>query len=227
LKHVWNLVRKDLLRDARHPWGLAVFMVIPVVTAMLIALVFSPKKNVQDNVTIELAVLDRDDDFLSGMLRSLSGQSDASRNLHLHFVETEQEGIALIEKQQVSALVVLPEHLTRDLLNGSGASLTLYKNPAQTILPIVVQEGLNTLAVAISAALDLVQPEVKALRDMTRADHLPHPIEAADMVSGALERLRIVEPYLFPPLIQFQTIKASEYVPTSDPNQVVMEDPNP
>ena len=39
MKTIWTLVKKDLLRDARHPWGLIVFMIIPVLTAVIISFV--------------------------------------------------------------------------------------------------------------------------------------------------------------------------------------------
>ena len=40
-------------------------------------------------------------------------------------------------------------------------------------------------------------------------------IEAARVASDSIERLQTVEPYLFPPLIQFKTIQASEFTPDS------------
>ncbi len=226
MKTIWRLVRKDLCRDARRPWGLIVFMIIPVLTAVLISLVFSPKGNVQENIIVDLAVLDRDDDFLSGALRSISSQGDAGKNLRLHFVDTEDQGLRLIEKRKVSAFVVLPEHLTRDLLDGLTTSLTLYKNPAQTILPRVVEEGLNIICIGVSQVLHLMQPEIKAMRDMIDRDRMPDPVEVAGVAASSVQRMRTVEPYLFPPLIQFKTMRASEYVPYMDPNQVPVEDPN-
>jgi hypothetical protein len=220
------LLKKDLYRDATHPWGLIVFMIIPIVIAIIISLVFSPKGDAQENIVIDLAVLDRDDDFLSGALRSLSRQGDAAQNLRLHFVENEDEGIRLLEKRKVSALVVLPEHLTTDLLDGIATSLTLYKNPAQTILPLVVDEGLKIICIGVSEALRLLQPEMKAIREMMDQDHMPNALDVGRVASGSVERLRTVEPYLFPPLIQFESIKASEYVPSMDPNQAPVQDPN-
>ncbi len=209
---VWTLVRKDLLRDSRHPWGLIVFMIIPVLTAVIVSLVFSPRSDIQKNVTIHLAVLDRDDDFLSGLLRSISGQGDAAENLRLHFVETEEEGLRLIEKRKVSAFLVLPENLTIDLLEGSATSLALYKNPAQSILPQIVEEGLLVVCIGVSEALGLLKPELKAIRDMIELEEMPEALQVAEVGADVIQRLRIVEPYLFPPLVQFKTINASEYV---------------
>ncbi len=217
MKNIRILVRKDLLRDAKHPWGLVVFMIIPVLTAVLMSLVFSPQTDIQKNVMIHIAVLDRDDDLLSGLLRSISNQGDIAQNLKLHFVDTEEQGIKLVEKRKVSAFVLLPENLTVDLLDSTATVITLYKNPAEAILPKIVEEGLNILCIAVSQGLNLIQPEMKIIRKMVKRERMPEPIEVADVASSSVRRLRTVEPYLFPPLIQFKTINAADYKP--DPNQ--------
>ena len=219
MKNIWRLVKKDLLRDAKHPWGLVVFMIIPVMTAVIMSLVFSPQGDIQRNVTIDIAILDRDDDLLSGMLRSISNQGGAAENLRLHFVDTEQAGIRLVEKRKASAFVVLPENLTVDLLEGTDTSISLYKNPAEAILPTIVEEGLNIICIGVSQALSLLQPEIKSIRTMVKQDKMPEPVEVARVASSSVERLKTIEPYLFPPLIQFETINASDYVQSASQNQ--------
>jgi hypothetical protein len=226
LKNIWKLVKKDLLRDAKHPWILVIFMIIPVLTAVLIALVFSPQGDIQKNVMIHIAILDRDDDLLSSMLRSISNQGQAAENLQLHFVDTEEQGIKLVEKRKVSAFVLLPENLTVDLLEGTATALTLYKNPAEAILPTIVEEGLNIVCIGVSQALNLLQPEIKSIRKMVKQERMPEPIEAASVASSSIQRLKTIEPYLLPPLIQFETINASDYVQSANQDQEKMEDPN-
>jgi hypothetical protein len=224
--NIWTLLKKDLIRDSKQPWVLIIFMIIPVLTAVLMALVFAPNTDIQKSVTIHLALLDRDDDFLSGMLRSISNQGDATQNLRLHMVETEEAGIRLLEKRKVSALVILPEHLTTDLLDGKTTALTLYKNPAQTILPTIVEEGLNVLCIGVDRALKLLQPEIKLIRAMADRDRMPDPLEVANVASTSVKRLQTVEPYLFPPLIQFETLKASDYMSRLPQAEDAPEDPN-
>ena len=224
--NVWTLVKKDLLRDSKQPWVLIIFMIIPVITAVIMSLVFAPQGDIQKNIKIDLALLDRDDDFLSGMLRSISNQGEAAENLRLHWVDTEEAGIKLVERRKVSAFVVLPEDLTVDLLDGNATTLTLYKNPAQTILPVIVEEGLNLLCILLSQAVDLLKPEMKTIRALVDRDRMPDPFEVAEVASSSIKRLRTVEPYLFPPLIQFETVKASMYVQSMGQMQETAKDPN-
>lgn len=218
---ILTLVGKDLLRDARHPWGILVFMVIPVLTAVLVAMVFSPQADAQRNVTIDLAVLDHDDDFLSRVLRSISRQGEAGEHLRLHFVDSEQEGLRLLERRKASAFVVLPEDLSVDLLDGETTRLTLYKNPAQAILPRVVEEGLLLVSTGVSQALRLVQPELRAIRDMIEREEMPLALDVARVSSNSVERLRGVDTYLFPPLVRFETIDAADYRLRADSSPAV------
>ena len=223
---LWTLIRKDLLRDAKHPWGLIVFMVIPVLTTVLMALVFSPQNDIQKNIVIDIAMLDRDDDLIAGLLRSFTNQGGAAQNLKLHFVETEAQGIQLVEKRTVSAFVMLPPNLTVDLLDNRPTAIRLYKNPAESILPKIVEEGLNVLCLGIAQALRLVQPEIKTVRDMMEQDTMPDVLDVADVALNSVNRLKTVEPYLFPPLIQFKTIDASDYRPDPNRPRPLVEDPN-
>jgi len=212
LNSIWRLVKKDLLRDSRHPWGLVVFMVIPVLTALIMSLVFSPKSDIRENVTLHVALLDRDGDFISGMLRFFSNQGNANQNLQLHFVEAKEEGIQLVERRKVSAFVVLPENLTIDLLDDKAVTLDLYKNPAESILPRIAEEGLQIFCLGLAGALNLIRPEIKTVRELLDREEMPAPSEVGRVASESVDRLKTVEPYLFPPLIQYKTMKGTEYL---------------
>jgi hypothetical protein len=224
LNNIWALLKKDLLRDARHPWGLAIFMIMPVLTAIIIGMVFSPRSDIQKSIRIDVAVLDRDDDLLTGIMRSVSNQGEAGENLRLHFVETEEAGIRLVERRKVSAFVVFPENLTVDLLEDRATAITLYKNPAESILPKIVEEGLGIVCNAVSQALILLQPELTEVHAMIERDEMPPGVEVAAVAANAIDRLKTIEPYLFPPLIQFNEVSASEYTPSTPQLQEVLED---
>jgi hypothetical protein len=198
-------------------------MFIPLVTAFIISLVFGPSSNIEDNITLHIALLDRDEDFLSGILRAIGSQGNRDQNLRLHLVDTDQQGLQLLEKRKVSAFIVLPENLTVDLLDNRPTALGLYRNPAESILPRIVEEGLQVLCIGASAALRIMQPEMRRIRDFFDRDSMPTPLEASQVAAGSVQRMRTVEPYLFPPLIQFETVEAVDYMRSINPDP---EDPN-
>jgi len=138
-------------------------------------------------------------------------------------VDRLEQGIHLLEKRKVSAFVLLPENLTVDLLGSQSTTLTLYKNPAESVLPRIVEEGLEILCVGTSEALNLLQPEMKLIRDMIDRNRMPDPLEVSQVAADSVKRMQTVEPYLFPPLIQFETMQGSAYI--QDVNRSP-EDPN-
>jgi len=79
------------------------------------------------------------------------------------------------------------------------------------------------LCIGVSEALHLVQPELRAIRDMIESDEMPGALEVAQVASNSMTRLKTVEPYLFPPLIQFKSLDASEYVPSTNASDAEAE----
>ncbi len=227
MKHIASLIKKDLLRDARHPWGLIIFMLIPVMTAMLMSLVFSPKNDLQENVQVRIALLDHDDDFLGGVMRSISQQGGVGDTLRLHLVETEAEGLKLVEKRKVSAFVILPEDLTQNILDHVPTNLILYKNPAEAILPIIVEEAINTLCIGLSQAVVLLEPEINSIRKMVNLDSVPNPLLVGMVAAQSTQRLKTVEPYFLPPLVQMTSLDASDYesMAPTEPDPVLEAQP--
>jgi hypothetical protein len=61
---------------------------------------------------------------------------------------------------------------------------------------------------------------------MIEGDEMPEPVEVASLASESITRLKTIEPYLLPPLIQFETMDASEYVSADNQEKEKIEDPN-
>ena len=159
---------------------------------------------------MHVAILDQDKDMLTGILRSLPAQGDAAKQLRLHFVEKREEGLRLLEKSQVSALIVLPKNMTEDLLAGRTNSIELYENPAQQVLPKVVRQGVSLLA-GLSGAAEILQEPLRDCRELIRSNTFPADAAVLGVASQSVQKLRGLRTYLFPPLIQFKTVAAADY----------------
>ena len=179
---------------------------------LLMASIFGGGKKSQTLPTVHVAVLDQDKDMLSKMLRSLPSQGDAAKQLHLDFVETREAGIRLLEDRKASAFVVLPAEMTERLLTWKTNTIELYENPAEQILPKVVRQGVSLVAVGLSGASELLHEPLTELRNLTKKDAFPPEAAVVEVASVSLKRLSGAKTYLFPPLIQFQTISASDYI---------------
>jgi len=215
LKTVLRLLRNDLKRDWKRPWAMLLLAAMPLALSVLIASVFGGKGGSGPMPIVHVAVLDQDKDLLTGMLRSLPTQGDAAKNLRLHFVESREEGLRLVEKDQVSGFVVLPRRMTLNLLTGQTNSIELYENPAQQVLPKVVRQGVSLLALGLSATAETLGQPLRDMRELIRSNGFPAAAAVGDVASSSVEKLGNLRTYVFPPLIKFETVPAAEFKPLS------------
>jgi hypothetical protein len=213
LKIILRLLLNDLKRDWKRPWSMLLFAALPLALSVLIVSVFGGRRGAGPLPTIQVAVLDQDKDMLSRILRSFSGQGEAAQHLRLHFVETRDEGLRMVENGKASALVVLPEAMTEGLLNGQTNSIELYENPAEQVLPKIVRQGVLLLALGLSSASETLGEPLRDIRRMINSDDFPAEQAVSAVSSDSVRRLSGFRTYLFPPLIRFETVPAAEFQP--------------
>jgi len=215
LKTILRLALNDLKRDWKHPWSMLLLASLPLVLSTLIASVFGGHGSSATMPTVHVAVWDQDKDLLTGVLKSLATQGEASRHLRLHFVDNEQEGLRLVEQSKVSALVVLPKKMTEGLLNGQTNCVELFENPAEQVLPKVVRQGVALLALGLSGAAETLGEPLRGMRGMIRSNDFPTELAVRDVAASSVTTLRGLRTYLFPPLVQFETVPAADFHPFS------------
>lgn len=212
MKTILSLIAKDFRRDWKHPWSILLFAALPLIMTSLIAAIFGGGGGKAGMPVIHLAVMDQDDDFLTGILRGMPSQGDASQKLKVQFVKTREEGIRTLENRKASAFVIFPKNMTEDLLNGRTNSIELYENPAEQIIPKVVSQGVSLLACGLSAAADILGEPLRDIRKMAKAGEFPAETAIMATASGSYQQLKGVRRYLFPPIVQFTNINAADYV---------------
>lgn len=210
MRIIWTLILKDLRRDWKNPWTILLFSALPLLMAALMAFIFGGH-GTSSVPTIHVAVLDRDDDMISRMLRSLPSQGEAASKLQLHFVTNREAGVKMLENRKASAFVVLPKDMTVYLLNGRTNAIELYENPAEQILPKVVRQGVFLTAAGLSSGAELLGEPLRDFRKLAKGDGFPAESALTQASSLSINKLGGVKTYLFPPLVQFQTVSASDY----------------
>jgi hypothetical protein len=215
LNTIFRLVLNDLKRDWKRPWATLLFASLPLVLSVLIGSIFGGRGSSGPMPTIRVAVLDEDKDLLARMLRSLQPQGDNANHLRLSFVESRAEGLRLLEKSRVSAFVVLPKEMTADLLNGKTNAIELFENPAEQVLPRVVRQGVSLLALGSSAIAETLGGPLRDIRAMVQSNQFPAELAISQVSTTSVHRLTGYRTYIFPPLVQFETVSAADYHPLS------------
>jgi ABC-type multidrug transport system permease subunit len=116
-----------------------------------------------------------------------------------------------MDKGEASGLLIIPDGFGNDILVKSPTTMTLMTNPAQTILPGILEETLSTFAAVINGAHHMLGPTVQPLLSQLANSEGTPPDELVASVSVAMNQLaRRVEPYINPLAIQIETVYIEE-----------------
>jgi ABC-type multidrug transport system permease subunit len=116
-----------------------------------------------------LLVVDLDDSVVSGFLKSSFGQGPMAEMVVMEQV-AEEEGRRLIRKGDGSALLVIPEGFGNAVLVSEPMALQLITNPAQIILPGIIEEMLSILTDLAFYLQQLVGDELKIIAEQPTGD---------------------------------------------------------
>ncbi len=192
--------RKDLERLRRAPTSLALWIGIPLVIGGMLALATGGGSG-GSRLQAHLLVADADHSFGSDLLVTSLQKSGMVRT---EAVEADV-GRARIADGDGSALLIVPAGFADDVLRDRPTRLELITNPAQRILPGIVEAMLRSGASAVCYAQALLGPEGRRLADTFAKSNEPANQTAfalAITASGAalVEQLR---PYFEPLRIEF------------------------
>jgi len=211
------LLAKDLRRASRNPLPWIINLIVPLAMTALIGLVFGGNSSGGALGKIRFAVVDQDQSVLSKMLRGSANQEQGGKYLEPVFMERD-EALREINANKISAVLIIPTNFTRNYLLGrEKVSLALIKNPAESIHPAVLEEGLGAIVTAMNAVSRNFQsefPEWQAVVDGKEDYH-----KVAELIDRAGDKLKRAKNYLNPPLVSY-----SKESPGAETNRVASAD---
>ena len=199
MRRLLLLVSKDLKRKLRAPVGLIVLLAFPLVFAGMLALVFGSGGDAMPKV--RLVVENRDEGFVANALSSAFTSKQMAEHFDVRTVG-KGEGAAVIEAGDASALLVIPEHLSQDVLDGKPVTLELVRNPAEGILPEVAEQLARILAEVLDGGARVLREPLNDLNPYLR-DGVQGPSDASVIeISLAIKRtIEGASGFVFPPAI--------------------------
>jgi len=135
---------KDWSLRLRDRWSLMSWLAIPLMIGVMITALTGGQGG--PSLTARVLLVDEDDSFASRMLATALGQPTGDRKLIDVIPVDRSEGRRRIEAGEASALLVVPEGFGAAVLEERPMQLELVTNPAQRILPGIVEEYLKVLA---------------------------------------------------------------------------------
>jgi len=199
---LWSTALKDLQRRRRDPIALIGWIGIPLIMTLMLQLVFGRGGAAPQG---RLLVADEDNSLASRLLTGAFNQGQLAEMILVEKSDR-QAGAARIRRGDGSALLIIPNGFGSALLRDEPARLTLLTNPAQTILPGIIEE---TLSILTEAGFYIQQVAGDELRAMAKgppqgAGTFPDAVVAvfSARINRQVERLRA---YLDPRLIELKT----------------------
>jgi len=139
------VMTKDLRRRLRDPMSFLLWLGIPIAIAGMLQLAFGGGGGDGGGPRAHVLVVDEDGSFVSGLLASaFSTDRGPDLPFSAELVDAD-EGRERIDAGDASALLVIPDGFGDALLREEPCVLSLVKNPAQTILPGMVEEAASML----------------------------------------------------------------------------------
>ncbi|MFQ5653691.1 MAG: ABC transporter permease [Planctomycetota bacterium] len=139
MRYLWICALKDLQRQLRDPVAILIWCGIPLLIATLMTLAFGGAGGAPQ---VHLLIVDEDDSLLSNLLAGAFGR--AGDLFQVERVDR-AEGRSLIDGGKASALLIIPEGFGVAVLKERPATLELVTNPAQRVLPGIVESTLGVM----------------------------------------------------------------------------------
>lgn len=207
MRRILLMVRKDLLRQLRSPMAILLLLSFPLVFTSLLALTFGSGSQPR-MPKVQLLVEDLDDSFVSGAL--VSAVTSEQMGKYFDVEQVGADGLERIEQNKASALWRLPKGLQQDLIDGTPVEFELIRNPAQSILPEIAEQGLAVLSEVLSSAARILREPLDELQPMLDADSAPGAVQVAALSVSFYEIVERAEGLLAPPAIALETVQLTD-----------------
>ena len=177
--------RKDLRRRLADPAALLIWLALPLAIGSLLVLINSGDGGTPRG---RLLVVDEDRSFVSGVIAAIPARGEMAELFDVVPVER-AEGRRLIDAGEATALLILPAGLQGAFVGKGNAEIRLVTNPAQRILPSVIEE---TLKIAVDSAVyseRLLGRAAPDFADLHLDDATAWPSDIEESLSQLVRRL--------------------------------------
>lgn len=193
---------KDLHRWRTDASAILIWLVIPLMIGGLLSAISSGGSAGPSGT---LLIADEDDSLLSGLVSSAFSQDQLGDMLRVREVSI-AEGKELIDAGEASGFLTIPEGFQAAFLNETPVTLTLKTNPAQTILPGII-EDVTEIVLDLGFYLQALFGE--EIASIQNADEIDAPAEVltSDIAVQVQRKMDALGPSLFPPLFDVTVVE--------------------
>ena len=204
-------VKKDLARWRQDKTAFLIWLGIPFLIGGLIT---SMMDSGDGTPTGLLLIADQDESLMSGFIAGAYSQEQLGDLIVVEQV-TVEEGEARINEGEASGFLTIPDGFQDAFLNETPVTLTLKTNPAQIILPGIIQDVTEILLDLGFYAQRLLGPEIQQIQNsdsITTTDD----VFVAGISVDIQNKISAVGPKLSPPLLDVVIVEPPPAEPRPD-----------
>ncbi|MGI9262910.1 MAG: ABC transporter permease, partial [Woeseiaceae bacterium] len=204
-------MKKDLARWSQDRSALLIWLGIPFLIGGLITFMMDGGSGSPTGV---LLVADEDDSLLSGFVVGAYSQGELGELIVVEQVSRE-EGEERVNDGGASGFLTIPTGFQEAFLNETPVTLTLKTNPAQTILPGIIEDVTEILLDAGFYAQRVLGAEIQQIRD-SDSNNLPDEVFVSGIAVDIQNKVSVIEPKLNPPLLNVVIVEPPPAEPQPD-----------
>jgi ABC-type multidrug transport system permease subunit len=203
MRFVLSCAIKDLKRHLRDPLEIASWLGIPLLIGFMVTMAMGGKSGPQPQAHVLVA--DEDDSFLSRLFVGALSQEAAGGLIRAENVAA-VDGMKRIAKGKATAFLLIPEGFGEALLLEEPSVIELHTNPAQDILPNIVEEYLLVLLDGVFYLHRVIGEDLRAFAAGPSGGASTFPDVTVSNFSVKINRLAgRLGRYLDPPLIRLES----------------------
>jgi len=203
--------KKDLARWRQDKTAFLIWLGIPFLIGGLITSMIDGGGGSPTGV---LLIADQDSSLLSGFVAGAYSQDQLGELIVVEQVSIE-EGEARINDGEASGFLTIPEGFQEAFLNETPVTLTLKTNPAQTILPGIIEDVTEILLDLGFYAQRLLGSEIQQIKNADE-NGLPNDVFVSGVAVDIQHKIDKVAPMLSPPVLDVVIIEPPPAEPQPD-----------
>lgn len=186
-----------ITRVMREKWELISWLAVPIIIVFLMSLIAGSGGG---QLTGKILITDQDDSTVSQFLAGSFKQGPLAEIFTVQQVSS-SEGESLMDAGEASAWITIEAGFGDAFLDNQPSQLKLVKNPAQTILPQLVETSMNLLVDAVTYIQIVFEKELAVLKPMLKNQQF-NDADLVVLTLGIKQQIERLEETLFPPQLE-------------------------
>jgi ABC-type multidrug transport system permease subunit len=181
------IARHHLVRIVRSPGLILILLAVPVTLAAIEYAAFGPTVASGRLPPIKILVLDEDKTFLSGAVPQLFTAGPLADMFETSAIAERGAAQGFFQRNEASALVVVPKGFQDAILTGARAELQFAPNPLQTYSPAIAASVLDMMALVGNGLYEQAAAPLRQINELRGGNRSPTGDEIAAIARGLYE----------------------------------------